>query len=183
LSPGRTISLTKNFGFSIISSCGEMRTVSILTNLKMLHEVSSLKEKRKASASVKLVPGSTGNFEHSSFLEALCSRTEAQKSECLGQKPRAGHSDCGGCIALFRLTEQLFLICVLTSSWIISYRSKQKFRAVQKKSRSRTPGLSVPIAVPVLELPLLLLLPQSLEQSLLLAFPLQLPLPSLFDFP
>jgi hypothetical protein len=44
------------------------------------------------------------------------------------------------------------------------------------KAGSPASALSVPIAVPVLEFPLLLLLPQSLEQPLLLAFPLQLPL-------
>jgi hypothetical protein len=68
LFPGRTISPRKNFGFSITLSCGEMRTVSILINSKMLHEVSSLKEKRKASVSLKLVPGLTGKFEHQLFL-------------------------------------------------------------------------------------------------------------------
>jgi hypothetical protein len=47
---------------------GGDENVSILINSKMLHEVSSLKEKRKASASLKLVPGLTGNFEHQLFL-------------------------------------------------------------------------------------------------------------------
>jgi uncharacterized protein YihD (DUF1040 family) len=35
---------------------------------KILDEVSSLKEKRKASASLKLGPGLAGNFEHQLFL-------------------------------------------------------------------------------------------------------------------
>jgi hypothetical protein len=62
-----------------------MRTVFILINSKMLHEVSSLKEKRKALASLELVPGSTGNIRARAFARRKLWSSKGKRKSSTGK--------------------------------------------------------------------------------------------------